>query len=761
MRVSIFELEKAEDTLQLGFICFERQIEYNKLASILYDEYKFRLQSVDALILRPAVDKPIENISNELEEIKWVIERFPHIPIYLLYSTNYVIHFSGNLNTAIDLENDTLKPFPPESIINDIRQKELEDFILNSASIFRSPENTIYRTPSNEYSHFFARVGNIQISRNVLDAIFFWCIPFLRNAGSILTDSWSISSIALNISRLLCRYDKNVSIDNFHVNMLTAHYNGEKKLDKETENNLYALAHENQKGILFLISAVKTLKSLENIKKVFTNVNIENRLDYLAMYRLTSASNIEHLCDLSGNFSVRNSINFDSYTEPPKNESVIEIDDKIFFPLEVKETEIWVGQYCTKMNESFFRKYEGKSVLYLHRDSFYSSKVDKFRHHGIYIDVTNMLQCPVFRNAIENEVDKLERPPALIIFPPHEHGKDLVDAIKADIQKKFGIDIEAHQVLDIDFLSRKDSDPLVNKLTELKDDDLIMVVDDVSTTGARLKNYQKRLRYAYRGQIHYFIGVARPEKEQIWNKRVKELTFRPGAVKHKVTSVEKVYLPDWDEKSCPWCSEKEIITKVVSKAVNSTYPLTRSLKERYFKLQVKTETGLQNDVFFSINASIKPSFQGGSIFAKETNIAESDLVAIVASAIQSIRNDGGIIDEAGTKINFQTEYPHFKIINITDYMGENSSFNEALVRAAILRSASKTELLAKNEKNRNRQALEVEKFFSYASIGEHEVCFFIYELYLALKGSKLPKPNSPKKLIKYLEDAYNFQPTGS
>jgi hypothetical protein len=52
----------------------------------------------------------------------------------------------------------------------------------------------------------FLRVGNVQGTRQVLDAFFFWMLPFLKDRSAILTDTWSISSIALNASRLLERY---------------------------------------------------------------------------------------------------------------------------------------------------------------------------------------------------------------------------------------------------------------------------------------------------------------------------------------------------------------------------------------------------------------------------------------------------------------------------------------------------------------------------------------------------------------------------
>ncbi len=52
----------------------------------------------------------------------------------------------------------------------------------------------------------FIRVGNIQYDRDAIDAIFFWLLPQLKDVAAIVTDTWSISSIALNVARLCEAY---------------------------------------------------------------------------------------------------------------------------------------------------------------------------------------------------------------------------------------------------------------------------------------------------------------------------------------------------------------------------------------------------------------------------------------------------------------------------------------------------------------------------------------------------------------------------
>ncbi len=204
MQVSI--ISSPNDGNYFAFVSFERHRTLSDIASILYsDEYRSDIDACTALILRPPVDVPINDLAILNIDCKRIIERFPLTPLYILYSNNFEIDLSNNLNFSAE-EVSSIKE-DKHDFIQFLRQKEMEKFITNSSAIIKSPTpKTLFRTPSQEYSHIFLRVGNIQKSRHVLDSIFFWTLPSLKEAGALLTDSWSISSIAFNIARLLSRY---------------------------------------------------------------------------------------------------------------------------------------------------------------------------------------------------------------------------------------------------------------------------------------------------------------------------------------------------------------------------------------------------------------------------------------------------------------------------------------------------------------------------------------------------------------------------
>src|SRR5262249_21361654 len=76
-------------------------------------------------------------------------------------------------------------------------------FVNRSSAFFPPRANVIYRQPSRLYAQAFLRVGNVQTSKQYLDAFFFWLLPHLWDRSAIVTESWSISSIGLHAARSL------------------------------------------------------------------------------------------------------------------------------------------------------------------------------------------------------------------------------------------------------------------------------------------------------------------------------------------------------------------------------------------------------------------------------------------------------------------------------------------------------------------------------------------------------------------------------
>ncbi|MDE3183950.1 MAG: hypothetical protein KGM16_11075 [Bacteroidota bacterium] len=737
-------------------VSFERHRTCSDIASALYGEqYRSAIEASLVLIIRPPVDIPLnaKKIQTTLDEYRIISGRFPLKPFYILYSSGFRIRLSKNFNEKVpDIDNY-------KHLIGILRQRELEEFILDSNAIIKTPNaNTLFRTPSQEYSHIFLRVGNIQKSRHVLDAIFFWTLPSLKHAGALLTDSWSISSLSLNIARLLARYvaDGMKSdgvgkiIHNFHVNMLSGSYHGLRGMDQDTRERLQPLLYNNQENILFLISAVKTEKSLANIKKALIEEGLDKKVKYLALYSLVPDTHEKFLCDLSGEFSAEQGISFDSIDRPPNNETVVPIDRQTFFPMQTKDELIEIKKACADISKDFFETYSGKNIFSLHRQSTFFNK-SPLRHHGIYIDVAAMLDCPPFLDKLKEQLALIQVPPACIIYPPHDQGKLLVDRITTFFQDKFNFTPEVFCFADLEVLPLSESAAISQFLESLSETDTVLIVDDVSITGNRLSNYQRTLHEKkFKGKIHYFVGVARPTSEEDWKRRKRILAYDE---KYSLTCIEKVILPDWTLTTCPWCREMNLLKRVIASSRYLGLSVTNQLVRRLNMLSQAESTGLTDDVFFSITNTKKPQFMGKSIFCNKKDISEADLVASIAGSMQHLRN--GIIGPKNIEYKLEVAHPVYKIIHPGDYLKGFEKLYEPLIKASVIRCCSNKELSATEDTNLQQQKEYIKGFLSDSRLTIANRSFFIYELYLAIKLLKLPKPDIEEKMRDILERLFN------
>lgn len=754
MHVSFIKLP-GDSTGYITLVSFDKHRSYSEIASILYAEpFRSKVNASEVLVLRPPVDIPLDSrkIKRRLPQYQVIVERFPFKPFYILYSWNFKIRLTDNINKAVNSS-----PVDQEFTLF-LRQKELEEFIIDSSAILRSPTpEALYRTPSQEYSHVFLRVGNIQKNRHVLDSVFFWTLPHLKDAGALLTDSWSISSIALNIARLLARYvsagagSKEQTIGNFHVNMLSGFYHGLREMDQETRECLQPLLYHNRKNILFLISAIKTLKSLGNIKKALGKEGLEKNVKYLALYRLVPDIQQDHLCDLSGDFAAKQNVNFDSKDVPEKGVHVIPIDEQSFFPLQVRDHLIEIKKACADISKEFFETYGGKNVFSVHRQSFFSNNTPQ-RHHGIFIDVAKMLACPEFNQKLYASLEQVEVLPVCIIYPPHDQGKQFVDAIVAFFLNKFNQVPKTLCFADLEVEPEDKRLEIIAYLKSLGENELVFIVDDVSITGNRLSSYQMLLHDKFKGKIHYLVGVARPESDGDWERRRRILAH--DHQRYTLTCIEKVLLPDWNRTTCPWCREKELLNEVTGSPNYEHLSVARQLQIRLNALGQAERFGLTDDVFFSINDTKKPVFLGGSIFCNKKAISEADLIASIAGSIQQLRN--GYVGPKNIYYKLVAGHPLYGIIHPDDYLKGFEKLYEPLIKAALIRCCWNKELYATEDTNRQKQKEYIAGFLGGKRLNAANRSFFIYELYLAIKLGKLPKPAINENMRDILERFFNL-----
>jgi hypothetical protein len=646
-------------------------------AQQMYTELPQTTNSTDILVLRMPVDRMVANFSEIGRESRPFCERMPNASIYALGSSDFSIRLSDNLNSQA--RNRIADDERAERFLPWLQDEELRSFVYSSPALFQSRPSSIFYSPSGRYAKNFLRVGSIQTSRRVLDAIFFWCLPHLRDCSAVVCETWSISSIALNIGRLLERYH---TVPGFRcrVDMLSR-YHDESHTFRDEMRDALRRAEASRGQTLFLMSCVMTGNSFELLKQSITELGNLSDPHYLSLYKLNQGIDIKSLCTLCDK---DRDVEFSATFERPSGSVVISMDRQTYFPIHISERKIPIYREAAQLQRSFFQSYKGMGVFSTHRDARDRNGMF-FRHHGIYVDVSKMLRSATFRKKIFEQISVLHRPPKLILVPHHTAGIDLVKFIKGELQSKFNVDVPYILTNDAE---RDISDSERELICAQSGSDAIMIVDDVSVSGSRLSRYQLNLRRMnHLVQLIYFIGVARPDDAAEWKRRSVELAHRDGyegADAHRVIAIETVVLPDLNRNDCPWCQELLALDRLYTSTELASIGKDKTIVERIKRLDAAPSSGgLIDDVIWArANSSLK--LTENSLFMTGKTASEADVVPAVAATLQVLRTF------ENKQRRLETFFPTATIINPRDYLG--TKFNDPLLRCAIVRACYRYEL---------------------------------------------------------------------
>ena len=130
----------------------------------------------------------------------------------------------------------------------------------------------------------------------------------------------------------------------------------------------------------------------------------------------------------------------------------------------------------------------------------------------------------------------------------------------------------------------------------------IVIVDDVVITGRRIEGFRQQLialrRHAgLSGDVNLgcLIGVARPRDARAFQGSADFVHHRTGS-HHSFAAVETLFLPNWDERHCPWCREFRLLRSLPREANISPLVAERIAQLAY--------NGGLNQVFFSLSEEV-------------------------------------------------------------------------------------------------------------------------------------------------------------
>lgn len=696
------------------------------------------LQVVDMVILRGAVDEPREDPKAGLEEqISRCADRARDIPLHVIGSYAWQHLVSENVNNHVKADRMAEWFADEAAFLLALREAELRHAVEESNAITHAQDTYILRMPSGKYAKTFLRVADTQVDREILDMYFFWLIPHLENVGTILSETWSISSIALNCARLCERYRMNMDLNDavrIRMDTLTSYHDGEGNSKSEMRSVFDRISKDGQ-DIVVIMSAVMTGNALQHLRQTVDGLSHggrKNNFRYVSLFKLCENVDDIHLCDLSKETQ---------HSFVPQKDSdgltVIEIDARSYLPLRIETSPLPIFKRMADNARPFFENYQNTGAITLHRDAHIAGRSNL--HRGVYIDVTIMMTVPYFTEKMEVLLRESDITPKMIVHPPHDAGREMARFAKEFYAREYNENIEVFENIDLKNLSDRESEIM----RAMAIDDPFLIIDDVSVTGDRFGAYEKHLReHDFVGRRFFLVGAARSTSVAEWQLRTRHLKYRTDGKNNLVLAVETVILPDWTEETCPWCEEYKLLQKLQALlAPHSSAHGLASARIRELE-QAMGKDGLTDNAVWHGNTGELPRFTKNSVLFEDADAKSSDVIAAGAAALQGLRTR-----PKGEGECLGISYPHLNVLKMDDYLG-GDKFTDLIIRFAILRGSFKQDLTYWRDKDEKARAEMAKAFFVETEIGRTKLddCVMAtrLEFLLAVLARKIPMPSFVK-----------------
>ena len=315
MEPIFFDFESNFNSKNVCLVDLPKNQSIDIFANHLESNYSNKIEQTDIAIWRANTDSPFKKSAIANQVYDRLLRKFPRAKVYILHAKKFKHKFTYDL--ASDGKHYLSKPYSDE-LLNQARESELKHYAEEYGAVLSARKGFVYKAPSGIYTDKFLRVGNIQKNRQIIDAIFFWMLPYMKSCVAIVTDTWSIGSIALNAARLLERYQNNqrcvVEMFPEYIENIHQHQPIIDNLKKQIDRNSSC-------KILVLFSVVQSGDSLANSRKIFENSIPHENLEFLAIYSLNDNDQITSLCSGIQDFK---------FVGKEKN-VVIKIDSSSFF----------------------------------------------------------------------------------------------------------------------------------------------------------------------------------------------------------------------------------------------------------------------------------------------------------------------------------------------------------------------------------------------------------------------------------------------
>lgn len=638
----------------------------------------------DPIIIRLAVDMPINPdvwtlphdaaVRDMLGSPERLMGRTRSRSMYVLSSFDGEPYLTDALHTGNTL--DELVGFDKREVLEQIREAEFNHLVVRSKALLAAPPGSRLRAPSGMIVSHFVRVGNIQADRDALDAVAFWALEHLRDRDAIVTDTWSISSIALNAARVAAEYFNRRAP---RVEMLPGYNDGSDEAIASAQSVLERVAADvghdpgQPTKVLVLVSATQSGGLVAHLGKACQSARAVIEPTFLALFALQKGP-IPRLSEMVDDDRF-------AFARPGTDEtSIIDIDPHVYFPLAYVDVAYRLGKKDAEKHRDFFDAYERTKVVRIHSNEDRQDPVP--RHHAIRLDLGEIIQTPRFNGRLADALRTLG-PQKAILAPLHNTGQHFAKLVARKLRTPANIPRilpipasgtvpQADEWLDA-----------LNLLRSAKPADEFVILDDFSADISRIAQIDKLLRtIGFAGRINYIVGILTHDSPIEWSGFVRRLVGRGTLPPHTIQAIEHLPLPDIGRDGCPWCAEVDLYAKWTKDG----HALPPTLDARRAMLTGADVPGLTDGVLLHPNELPPPALGPKSFYVRE-NATQAHVLCATSAAVQRLRIEGQPnMPKLGPR-----HYPIATVLDHEDYLEQK--WTDTVLRASFLRTATIDELV--------------------------------------------------------------------
>lgn len=582
------------------------------------------------LDLMTDVGRAVELLRQQAEA---VARRAPHVDIYALpdghSSASAIPPYVARHGPRLLLRgSDGEVAFNAEvegALLKSVREQDLHEVVAGAQSrcVVCAASSYHFALPSGAHASQFIRLSEALVDMQTVDRIAYWLahkieaqLPELQGKSSLtlLVDHPSMLVLAARVRLLV---SQPLSIATFPG------YPSDVEARTSTFSFLSKIASA-QTAVFFVVGVASTGR-LASFVDTWATERPGLVIKSTTLYAVQDIHGTEPLCRLS----LPNYQHFE--TEQgcglcANHSEAIAIHSSNYMIGVAPPKEVALPPPFFEQQRDFLSKWGGHDgVLRVHYDDPNESTA---RHHAFYVDVGTLLTLEEFQQEILERVRSLDPHPDAVAVPEHPTAIRLANLIA----ERLGVPIIT---LTNDMLARRPGTQDQNLATAKS----LLVADDVFISGTRLDIINRFLRETKNElapalqNIHYFTPLATPSSQQKYSERAHGLTSKHGWVS-QLSHLYKFCLPDWhDQKSCPWCREREVLGRLAQLSGALDGPLA----DRVTRLSNRT-AGLTSHVFhLAPGVSQVPNLGAESAILSGGATALQVLFAC-ASAVQQLRH---------------------------------------------------------------------------------------------------------------------------